>query len=128
MRDPPRELDLAQESLHRARVRGDGWPDGLERNAIAENEVVGLVDLAHSSLGDEADDAEPPGEDLAGGKRARRAGRAAARRSAGRRRDGHRILVVDPPRVAGLIHHPLRRWNSFRKETRACTPASGKAL
>ena len=51
-----RELDLAAKPLERARVTRDLGADGLERDAIVEQQVFGLVDLAHAALGDEAHD------------------------------------------------------------------------
>ena len=61
--DAPRELDLALEALERRGiVRGRG-ADRLERHALGELEVLGLVDLAHAALRQEAQDAIAIGQD-----------------------------------------------------------------
>ena len=40
-------------------------PDRLERDVLVQLAVLGLVELAHAAAGDEADDAEAIGDDLA---------------------------------------------------------------
>jgi hypothetical protein len=50
------ELDLADESLSCAPVRGNFRQDSLQRNVFVESRVVRLVDLAHTAAPNEAND------------------------------------------------------------------------
>ncbi len=68
VRDAAREVDFAEEAFHRPRVVRDVGADGLQGHALAQDLVLRLVDLTHAAAGDEADDAEAPGQDLALGE------------------------------------------------------------
>ena len=63
--DAAGEVDLAEEALHRPGVVRDVGADRLEGHALAQDLVLGLVDLAHAAAGDEAEDPEASGEDVA---------------------------------------------------------------
>ena len=79
------ELHLAQEALRRPLVAGDLGADRLERDALAERQVLGLVELAHAAAGDEAHDAEAGAQDVARAERRDRIGGARLGIRAGRR-------------------------------------------
>ena len=66
MGDLAGELDLAPEALVRPLVHRDLGSDRLQRDALTERQVLGLVQLAHAAARDEADDAEPVAQQIAG--------------------------------------------------------------
>ena len=52
----------------RALVVGDVRQDGLERDPLAQFEILRLVELAHAAFRQVADDAEAEGDDVTGAK------------------------------------------------------------
>ncbi len=66
--DLARQLDLAPEAFDRQTVGGDLGAHRLERDALAQLEVLDLVDLAHAALRQEASHPVAAGDDLAGGE------------------------------------------------------------
>ena len=63
-----RQVHLALEQHDRALVRGDVRQDGLERDPLAQFEILRLVELAHATFRQVADDAEAEGDDVARAK------------------------------------------------------------
>ena len=63
-----RQVHLALEHHDRALVIGDVRQDGLERDALAQFEILRLVELAHAAFRQVADDAEAEGDDVTGSK------------------------------------------------------------
>ena len=63
-----RQVHLALEPHDRALVVGDVRQDGLERDPLAQFEILRLVELAHAAFRKVADDAEAEGDDLASPK------------------------------------------------------------
>jgi hypothetical protein len=61
----PGQVDLTLELHHRALVLAARGQDRLERDALVQLEVLRLVELTHPSPGEEADDAEAIGHDVA---------------------------------------------------------------
>jgi hypothetical protein len=75
-----RELDLALEALEHLGIEGgDVVADGLEGHPLPEQEVLGLVDLAHPTLAEHAQDLVALGDEVAAGEPLRDAGRPRAR-------------------------------------------------
>ena len=64
MRDLARQERFALESYNRPLVLGDLGLDGLERDVLVELEILRLVQLAHATARDEADDAKAVGDEL----------------------------------------------------------------
>jgi hypothetical protein len=62
MRDIPRHPHLGPESFDAIGVRRDGVGQELERDRLAEHQVLGAIDVAHPAAADERDDAIPRGE------------------------------------------------------------------
>src|SRR5262245_53661640 len=107
MRDPAGEVDLPPEALERVLSGRDRGQDRLERDTLAELEVLRLVQLAHPAACDEAPDAEPPGENRTFRERGRARGIArgiGARDLDGRPRRVARSLRPGFPRLAVLAH------------------------
>ena len=65
MGDLPRQERLALEARNRAGILRDLRANRLQRHVLVQLAVLGLVELAHAAAGDEADDAEAVGDDLA---------------------------------------------------------------
>ena len=61
-------MHLALEQQDRTLVSGDVRQDGLERDPLAQFEILRLVELAHAAFGKVADDAEAEGDDVASPK------------------------------------------------------------
>ena len=61
-----RQVHLALEPHNRALVVGDVRQNRLERDALAQFEILGRVELAHSPFRQVAHDAEAEGDDIAG--------------------------------------------------------------
>ena len=70
VRDAARVAHLGVEALDPGRLRGELRRQELQRDGLAELQVVGAVDLAHAAAADEADDAVALGEDRPGSKAA----------------------------------------------------------
>ena len=60
-----RQVHLALEQHDRSLVTGDVRQDGLERDPLAQFEILRLVELAHAAFRQVADDAEAEGDDVA---------------------------------------------------------------
>ena len=91
VRDAPRDPHLAAEAREHLLAAG-GAGQELERDGLAEREVVGAIDLAHAALAQERHDPVAPGEHACPGRSAARRRRpswtalACAGRSGGPRR------------------------------------------
>ena len=66
MRDAQRQADFVEEPLEPIRVALDVARQELQRDGLAELQVVGAVDLAHAAAAEQADHAIAAGEDRAG--------------------------------------------------------------
>jgi hypothetical protein len=83
------QLDLAPEAVEGAFEVGDLGANRLQGYAVAQLEILGLVDVPHAAVADEADDLEAPRQHLPGCQMDRRrpwpstAGPACARRRRG---------------------------------------------
>ena len=64
--DPAGQIHLLFQAARGQRVVGDRRGDRLDRDVRAQHLVLGLVHLAHAAAGDEANDAVPPGQLVAG--------------------------------------------------------------
>ena len=64
----PREVHFALEQLDRAFVGGDGGQDGLQRDVLAQLQILRLIEFAHAAPRQVADDAKARGEDITGPK------------------------------------------------------------
>ena len=97
-----RQVHLALEQQDRALVSGDVRQDGLERDPLAQFEILRLVELAHAAFRKVADDAEAEGDDVASSKH-----RGPRRPSLGHSESGCVVLrrraarQVDLPRPGG---------------------------
>jgi hypothetical protein len=69
MRDLPGQLHLTAEALVGPLVHCNLGSDRLQRDALAEREILGLVELSHAPARDDAHDAEPVAEQVAGPER-----------------------------------------------------------
>ena len=78
-----RDAHLVVELRERCGSLGDGRRQELQRDRLAEREVVGAVDLAHAAAADQADDAVALGQQRAGGDRLAGGSRARRRQPAG---------------------------------------------
>jgi len=58
------ELEFVPEALQHERIRGELRSDGLQRHTFTQLEILGFVDLAHSSPANETEDLKSPGNDL----------------------------------------------------------------
>ena len=69
--DLPRDADLGIETLEaRGVVREHPWKK-LQRDRLAELQVIGAIDLAHSAAAQKADNPIPLRQDRSGGESAR---------------------------------------------------------
>jgi len=66
MRNLPGQPDLVEESFEAIAIRLERRRKELQRDGLAELEIVGTVDLAHSALPQEVDDPVSTGEHRAG--------------------------------------------------------------
>jgi hypothetical protein len=64
----PRQKRLALEPRDGALILGDLRSDRLERDVLVQLQILGLAQLTHAAAGDEADDTEAIGDDLALGE------------------------------------------------------------
>src|SRR5262249_32390511 len=60
------ELDLALEAADDGVVVGDRVAQRLQRHALLEEEILRLVDFPHAALADDADNAVPLSDEIAG--------------------------------------------------------------
>ncbi|MHC5024246.1 MAG: hypothetical protein ACYTGG_10110 [Planctomycetota bacterium] len=65
MRDAKRQAHFLEEALEARRVAFDVAREELQRDALAQLQIVGAVDLAHTATAEQADDAVALGEDVA---------------------------------------------------------------
>jgi hypothetical protein len=70
VRDLAGELHFLEQHLQSLRIGVQRARKELERDRVAELQVVGAVDLAHAASSQGRDDAEPFRDDVAGRKRA----------------------------------------------------------
>ena len=70
VRDLARGADLGEESVEALPVRRERARQELQRDGLAELQVVGAVHLAHAAAADQSDDAVALGEDRPGGEAA----------------------------------------------------------
>src|SRR5258708_39357752 len=56
VRDLPRDTHLASKAGHRRWIISGGFWQELERNRLLEREIVGAVDLTHSTLAQQTSD------------------------------------------------------------------------
>jgi hypothetical protein len=64
VRDSAGQLDFAAEALICSLIHRDFGSNGLQRDAIAERQILGFVELPHAAAGNEAHDAEPVAEQI----------------------------------------------------------------
>jgi hypothetical protein len=74
MGDLARELNFAPEPLPGAFVGSDLRTNGLQRDRLAEDEILRFVQLAHAAAGDESNDAEPVAQQIPRPKQRHRGG------------------------------------------------------
>ena len=66
--DAAGEADLGAHAVGEGRVCGDAGGEELDGDGLAQLEVVGAVDLAHSAAAEEGDDAVALGDGVARGE------------------------------------------------------------
>ena len=79
MRDLQREPDFGEEPFEAIGVGLDVARQELQRDGLAELQVVGAIDLAHAASAQQPDHPVPIGQDLAGHEALRFAGKARRR-------------------------------------------------
>ena len=105
VRDAARVAHLGVEAIDEGRLRREFRRQELQRDGLAELQVVGAVDLTHAAVADETDDAITIGEDRAGRKAA------AIERWRGREAADRAVRCASPE--SGLRHR--RRRQTRRK-------------
>ena len=70
MRNAAGDADFVAKALEQSLIAGGRFGQELERDGLAEREVVGAIDFAHASLAEQRDDAVTAGNQASGKKAA----------------------------------------------------------